>query len=101
MVCHIFYAVTVHQQTAFNTLAAVLVSLAKAGRLLERQRNIKRKQAKQTPKYMHKTYTIGPCMEKTYLYILFLLINTSINNLHTLFFILLQGGNSYGTAQLD
>lgn len=53
MVCHIFYAVTVHQQTTFNTLAAVLLSsLAKAGGLLERQRKNKEKKS-QTNSQIH------------------------------------------------
>lgn len=53
MVCHIFYAVTVHQQTTFNTLVAVLLaSLAKAGRLFERQRKSKEKTS-QTNSQIH------------------------------------------------
>lgn len=77
MVCHFSHAVTAHQQTTFNILAAVLLaSLAKDGGLLETKRKTKRKNAKQTPKYMHKTYTISPCKEKMLLYTV--LINTHV-----------------------
>lgn len=51
MVCHIFYAATVHHQTTFNTLVALLLaSLAKVHGLLERQ---KQREKSQTSSQMH------------------------------------------------